>query len=300
MTDSTPTTDAIRGCWAALATPLADDGAVALGRMVRHAQGLLGSGCDGAVLFGTTGEGTSFSAAERLAAIEELLAAGVPAARIALGAGFPAVPDSVSLIRAGLGLGLTQFLVLPPYFFRDATAEGIEDAFAAIIDGVADTRLRVTLYNIPQVSGVAVPPDVAARLRARYGRVLAGVKDSTGEFAQFRAFRAACPDLAVTVGNEADIARALTEGGAGTICGMANVVPGLVRAMFGDPAAACPIREALTHMQGAFVPTLKTILAAQTGNAGWRNVRAPLRPGDAAMGERIAAALRGLGVSKAA
>lgn len=111
-------------------------------------------------------------------------------------------------------------LVLPPYFDRNVTPDGIEDAFAAIIDGVADERLRAYLYHIPQVSGVAIPTGVAASLRKRYGKVIAGLKDSSGDFKQFQAFRAAAPELAITVGNEADIARAMAAGGAGTICGM--------------------------------------------------------------------------------
>ena len=109
--------------------------------------------------------------------------------------------------------------------------EGIEDAFAAIIDGVADDRLRAYLYHIPQVSGVAIPTGVAANLRKRYGKVVAGLKDSSGDFKQFQAFRAAAPELAITVGNEVDITRAIAAGGAGTICGMANIVPELVKAM---------------------------------------------------------------------
>ena len=116
-------------------------------------------------------------------------------------------------------------LALPPYFYRDVTEDGLVDAYASLLDQVGDDRLRLTLYNIPQVSGVRVPPGVAARLRARYGRVVAGVKDSSADFAQFRGFRAAAPELAVSVGNEPDIGRALAEGGAGTICGMGNVAP---------------------------------------------------------------------------
>ena len=130
-----------------------------------------------------------------------------------------------------LGLGLRHVLYLPPYFDRSVTPEGIEDAFAAIFDGVADDRLRASLYHIPQVSGVAIPAGVAANLRKRYGKMVAGLKDSSGDFKQFQAFRAAAPDLAITVGNEADITRAIAAGGAGTICGMANIVPELVKAM---------------------------------------------------------------------
>lgn len=285
-------TDRIEGLWAALATPLDEQGAVDRPIFARHARWLLDQGCDGVVPFGTTGEGTSFTAAERLEAVEALMQAGVTADQICLGVGYPAIGDTVALSRSALGLGIRNVLALPPYFFRDADEAGLTDAFSEIVDGVGDDRLRLTLYHIPQVSGVAVPPGTLAALRARYGAVLAGLKDSSADFAQFQAFRAAAPEAAITVGNECDIGRARAEGGTGTICGMVNAVPELVRAMFTDaPDAATRMKSAVALMQGPFVPLLRAILAAQTGHAGWLRCRAPLRAIDAAAGRRVADAL---------
>lgn len=283
----------IEGLWVALATPLTADGAVDHALLVRHVAALRTQGCDGFVLFGTTGEGPSFSAAERLAALEAVLASGIEADRLCLSTGAPAIPDAIALTKSMLGLGLRHALVLPPFYFPDVPAPGLIDAFARIIDGVGDDRLRVTLYHIPQTSGVGVPPGVLAALRKRYGVRVAGLKDSTGDFAQFRAFRAACPDVGILVGNEADIAAALAEGGTGTICGMANAVPLLVRAMFG----AAPPTERMTRaiaqvLPGGFIPRLKGALADLTGEPGWNRLRPPLLPVDAAIGRDVAAALR--------
>lgn len=293
-------TDSIQGFWVATATPLDAAGNVDHAHFVRHAQWLFDQGADGIVPFGTTGEGTSFSAAERLDAIQALLAAGIDPARISLGTGCPAITDSVALTKGALALGLHHVLILPPYFYRDADAHGIEDAFAAILDGVNDDRLRATLYHIPQVSGVPVPPAALANLRARYGRIVAGVKDSSADFAQFQAFRAAAPDVSVTIGNEADIARALAEGGAGTICGMANIAPAQVAALFKSPEAAGPMKQAIALMSGPFCPALKSALAALTGEASWSRVRAPLRPAPTTIGTAIADGLRALSLPKAA
>ena len=272
-------TEAIRGFWVASATPLAGNGNVDSAKLAAHAKQLFSKGVDGVVLFGTTGEGTSFNVAERVATIDAVLKAGVPAERIGVGGGFPAISDSIALTRAALGLGLRHVLVLPPYFDRSVTAEGIEDAFAAIIDGVADDRLRAYLYHIPQISGVAIPTTVAANLRKRYGNVVAGLKDSSGDFKQFQAFRAAAPELAITVGNETDIARAIAGGGAGTICGMANIAPELVKAMIDGKDVEARMQAAVDIVvkSQSFLTTLKAILAAQTGDAGWLRVRPPLR-----------------------
>ena len=292
--------DGISGLWVALATPLGADGLVDHGALVRHSRAMMDEGCVGLVPFGTTGEGTSFSAGERLGAVEALLKAGIAPGAICLGTGCPAITDTIAMTKGALALGLRHVLVLPPYFYRDADDQGIEEAFAAIVDGVGDERLRLNLYHIPQVAGVGVPAAAVGHLRARYGAVLAGVKDSSADFAQFRAFRAAAPDVPVVVGNEADIGRAVAEGGAGTICGMVNVAPGLVRAMFSDAAAAGPMKAAIALMQGPFVPTLRSILAAQSGDAGWLRCRAPLRAADVSVGQRIAAGLAALAAAKAA
>lgn len=292
--------DVISGFWVAVATPLTADDRVDHALLAAHGAWLFEHGVDGLVLFGTTGEGTSFSARERLDTVTALLRHGIAPERLALGAGFPAVPDSIALAQDALALGLQHVLILPPYFYHDVEAAGLEAAFAAIIDGVADDRLRATLYHIPQVCGVAIPPGVLAGLRRRFGVMLAGVKDSSGSFEHFRAFRAAAPDVSVTIGNEADIGRALAEGGQGTICGMANLVPGLVGAMFNDPAAAKPMQEAIALMQGPFVPTLKAALANLTNEPGWARTRAPLQPGSAADGARVAKGLRNLGQNVAA
>ena len=272
-------TEAIRGFWVASATPLAADGSVDSAKLAAHARQLFGKGVDGVVLFGTTGEGTSFSVSERVATIEAVLKAGVPAERIGVGGGFPAITDGIALTRAVLGLGLRHVLYLPPYFDRSVTPEGLEDTFAAIFDGVADDRLRAYLYHIPQVSGVAIPTTVAAGLRKRYGKVFAGLKDSSGDFKQFQAFRAAAPELAITVGNEADITRAMAAGGAGTICGMANVVPELVKGMVDGKDVEARMQAAVDVVlkTPSFLTALKAILAAQTGDAAWLRVRPPFR-----------------------
>jgi 4-hydroxy-tetrahydrodipicolinate synthase len=282
--------EAITGLWAAATTPFDATGTIDHAALARHAQRLLRWGCDGLVLFGSSGEGPSFSIAERLAAAEAVLRAGVAPDRLGLGTGCPAITDSIALTKGMLALGITRTLLLPPYYFAGVTPEGIEDAFAAVLDGVADDRLSACLYNIPQVCGVPVPAVTLGRLRARYGATVSGVKDSSGDFASFLAFRAAAPDAASLVGAEVLLGRAIAAGGKGTICGMANLVPGLVRRLFDDPSAQPAIEQACGPIDS--IQTLKAVVAALTGEPIWRNVRPPLRATDAAIGARIAAMLQ--------
>lgn len=288
--------DAITGLWAAATTPTDSAGTIDHAVLARHAQRLIHDDCNGLVLFGSCGEGPSFSINERLGAAEAVLRAGVDPAHLAVGTGCPAIADTVALTKGMLGLGITRSLLLPPYYFAGVTPEGIEDSFAAIIDRVADSRLSVCLYHIPQVCGVPVPAVVLGRLRNRYGATISGVKDSSGDFAGFLAFRAAAPDVASLVGDERLIVRALAAGGQGTICGMANLVPGLLRRLLQDASAQPAIEQACAPIDG--IPTLKAVLAAMTGEPIWCNVRPPLRAADAAAGARIAAMLETLGRRK--
>lgn len=292
--------DRITGLWAAMATPLDATGAVDHAALARHGKWLIEQGCDGLVPFGTTGEGPSFSGTERLAAAEALLKAGIEAGRIALGTGCPAVPDTIALTRGAMALGMTHALVLPPYFFRDAPPDGIEDAFAAIIDGVGSDRFRLTAYHIPQVSGVAVPARGLGRLRARYGTIMAGVKDSTGDWNSFLAFRREAPDIGTLVGAETLIHRALAAGGTGTICGMVNLVPALVRNMFAHADATTTMQAACDLIEQPFIGVLKAALASLSGDPTWRAVRTPLHPADPNTGARVAAGLNALAAVKAA
>jgi 4-hydroxy-tetrahydrodipicolinate synthase len=279
----------ISGLWAASATPFAPDGSVDHAALAAHAARLIRRGCDGVVLFGTSGEGPSLSIAQRLAAVEAVLRADVPAAKLALGTGCPAVVDTIAMTKAVLALGVFRVLVLPPFYFAAPPDQGVEDAFSDVFDGVADDRLSACLYHIPQVSGVGVPAAVLGRLRERYGKVVAGVKDSTGNFEDFMAFRRHAPDVPALVGAEVLIARALAQGGAGTICGMANLVPGLVRRMFQGSDAEAEMREACGPIDG--IPMMKAALAEMTGEAIWYRVRPPLRPADEAAARRAAVVL---------
>jgi 4-hydroxy-tetrahydrodipicolinate synthase len=283
---------AITGLWAAATTPFDAAGTIDHGALARHADRLLRAGCDGLVLFGSSGEGPSLSMAERLAAAEAVLRAGIAPNRLALGTGSPAIPDTVTLTKGMLALGITRSLLLPPFYFAGVSPQGIEDAFAAVFDAVADPRLSACLYHIPQVSGVPVPPAVLGRLRARYGAIVSGVKDSSGDFSGFLAFRAAAPDVASLVGAEVLITRALAAGGQGTICGMANLAPTLLRRLFHEPGAQTAVEQACAAVHS--IPLLKATLAAMTGEPVWRGVRPPLRAAEATAGARIAAVLEAL------
>src|SRR5438874_6320641 len=183
MMDASP----IRGLWCATLTPLGPEGAIDHARMAAHIRALFSQGVEGVAPFGTTGEGPSFSVAERRAGLDAMIAAGIKPSQLIPGTGCAAFADTVALTRHAVQIGCSRCLVLPPFFFKELADEAVYGFFAALIDAVADPRLSLYLYHIPQFSGVSIRAGVVARLAADFPRVVAGVKDSGGDFAHTKA-----------------------------------------------------------------------------------------------------------------
>ncbi len=293
----------LQGLWCATLSPLDAMGALDAARLAAHAQRLFAAGVDGIAPFGTTGEGQSFSVAERRAGLEALLGAGIAPQCILAATGCAALPDAIELTRHAVSAGCAGALVLPPFFFKDVSDEGIYAAYAKLIDDVADDRLRLYLYHIPQVSGVGVSVPMLSRLAAAYPVIVAGVKDSSGNFDNSRALVAALPRLSIFVGHEPHLPALRKLGGAGTICGMANLYPGLLRRLY-DRSLEPNSGDELTLIErflAAIAPfpifgALKSLQAELTGDASWRALRAPLLPLSTADAQALHQAVAGTGI----
>jgi 4-hydroxy-tetrahydrodipicolinate synthase len=272
----------IHGLWCATLTPVTADGAIDHPRFAAHAHSLFAQGVAGIAPFGTTGEGQSFSVDERRAGLDALLAAAVPAARIVAGTGCASLTETVALTRHAVAAGCTACLVLPPFFWKDASDEGLFTWYARLIDGVSDPRLRILLYHLPQVSAVPLSVDLVARLAAAFPGVIAGIKDSEGNWEHTFALLTRVPQLTIVIGHEPHLPKLMRAGGAGTICGVANVYPGLVRALMSagvtrdDEARIAKFIE-IAFMQ-PFLAGFKSMVADRMGDPGWLNVRPPLVP----------------------
>lgn len=293
------------GIWAAVLTPCDAAGAVDVRRWVEHARRLLAQGCHGLALFGTTSETQAYSVAERQAALEAAVTAGLTPAQLMVGVGCCARSDTVALARHALGLGLTRLLMLPPFFYKNSTDEGLYRAFAEAIDGTADPRAEVLLYHFPQVSGVPVTRGVIERLVAAYPAQVRGLKDSSGDLAHTLDLIAAFPDLAIFAGADNHLLDVLTAGGAGTISAAANLNAPASRSVHdafraGERAAAeagmALVRDVRATLQRRpLIPALKAIIATTSGDPAWRRVRPPLVELDGAATQALLAELAAAG-----
>lgn len=272
------------GIWPALLTPLSAGLDIDHVRFAAHARALIDAGCGGVTPFGTTGEGPSFSVDERRAAIDALVEGGVPGARILVSTSCAALPDTLALTRHALAVGAWGCLMLPPFFLKGVSDEGIVDAYRYVIDRAADPRLRIMLYHIPQVAGLGLSHAVIRRLVELYPDTIVGIKDSQCERAHSLALADAfMPGLTVHVGNEPDLPALGRRGSTGAVSGLANFMPRLVGRLVGQPDAPrtaddlARVQRLLDVLGGyALIPALKGVMARLSGDAGWLRVRAPL------------------------
>ncbi len=274
----------LRGIWPALLTPLNAALGIDHARFSGHAHALLAAGCGGVTPFGTTGEGPSFSLAERVDAVGALVEHGVPASQILVSTSCAALPDTLALTRHALRIGAHGCLMLPPFYLKGVPDQGVIDAYRYVIDGAADARLRLYLYHIPQVAGVGLSQHVIHTLKQLYPQTIVGIKDSAGDLRHSLALADAfMPRVMVYVGNELDLRELGRRGSTGAVSGLANFMPRRVHRLVTQPDAAGTAadlertRQVLARLNAhALIPALKGIMAGLTQEPAWLRVRPPL------------------------
>lgn len=279
-----------RGVNCATLTPMGEAGGAELDLLAEHCRWLLDSGCDGIVLLGTTGEANSFTVAERQAILEGVLARGIAAARLIVGTGCCAAGDTVALTKHALASGVARVLMLPPFYYKNVAERGVIEAYSRTIDAVGDPTLRLYLYQIPQLTGVPLGAAVIEALAEAYPGILAGVKDSSGDWGGIAALCARFgKTIDVLAGSERYLIAALRAGASGCVTATANAHPAFICKLYRERESehADTLQEEVAAARAALeaypmIAALKEITAQRTGDARWRTLRPPLVPLDAA------------------
>lgn len=255
-------------------------------RLARHCRWLLDNDV-GLAVFGTNSEANSMSVAEKLDLLDQLVAAGIPPARMMPGTGCCALTDSVELTRHAARLGCSGVLMLPPFYYKGVSDDGLFRSYAEIIERVGDERLRVYLYHIPPVSQVPISLGLIERLLKTYPGTIAGIKDSSGDWSNTQAMleRFQPQGFDVFAGSETFLLATLRGGGAGCISATANVNPGAIARLAStwQQADADQQQAALDAVRKVFqsmpmIPALKAAVAHYSGDPSWGMVRPPLVP----------------------
>jgi 4-hydroxy-tetrahydrodipicolinate synthase len=274
----------IAGVLSPVVTPFKSDLSPDPERFVRHCRWLLSQNV-GLAVFGTNSEANSLSLEERIELLDRLIGAGVDPARMMPGTGCCALSESVRLTRHAVRLGCAGVLMLPPFYYKGVSDDGLFRNFAEVIERVGEARLRVYLYHIPPVAQVPITLGLVERLLKAYPAQTAGMKDSSGDWSNTKAFldAFATSGFDVFAGSETFLLQNMRHGGAGCISATANVHPGPIARLFDSwQAADADARQShLDEIRDVFqkfamIPALKAAIAHYGGDASWATVRPPL------------------------
>jgi 4-hydroxy-tetrahydrodipicolinate synthase len=273
------TTPTLHGVIAAIATAIDRDGEPDCARSVALARFLLGNGCDGLNVLGTTGEATSLSLDQRRRVMSAYAAGGVPLDRMMVGTGAAASADAIALTRHAAELGFAGALVLPPFYYKGVPDDGLVAYMDALVTATAARPIPIYLYHFPAQSGLPWHVGLIRRLLDTFGERIVGLKDSSGDMNYARAAAAIAPRFKVFPSTEAALPQARSGPFAGCISATANLNADLCARAYrsGDMAAldeAVAIRKLFDGKQ--LVPGVKALLAHIHDDAEWARVAPPL------------------------
>jgi len=277
-------TQRIAGVLSPVVTPFKADLSPDPERFVRQCRWLLSQNV-GLAVFGTNSEANSLSVEEKIELLDRLVGSGLDPARMMPGTGHCALPDSVRLTAHAVKLGCGGVLMLPPFYYKGVSDDGLFRSFAEVIERVGESRLRVYVYHIPPVSQVPITLGLVERLLKAYPAQTAGMKDSGGDWKNTQAFLDAFAKSGFDVfaGSETFLLQNMRGGGAGCISATANVHPGPIARLYDTWRAADAERQQarLDEIRAVFasfpmIPALKAAIAHYGGDASWSTVRPPL------------------------
>ncbi|MDX2159595.1 MAG: dihydrodipicolinate synthase family protein [Hyphomicrobiaceae bacterium] len=270
------------GVIAPVVTPFGEDGAPDADRFIEHCEWLLDDGCTGLAPFGTTSEGNSIGIDEKMELLEELVDADIDPKKLMPGTGSCSVADAIIMTEQAVELGCGGVLMLPPFYYKNPSEEGLFRFFAEVIEEVADDALRIYLYHIPPVAQVGFPLSLIARLRKEFPEIVVGLKDSSGDWANTKAILDANPGFEVFPGSEVFLLDGLRNGAAGCISATANVAARSIRRLYDNwqSGGADEIQAEVTALRKAIqaypmIPVLKALIAHYREDAAWAEVRPP-------------------------
>lgn len=277
-------TERIKGVLAPVLTPFKAGYEPDLRRFVGHCRWLLANDVSLAI-FGTNSEGNSLSEEERTGLLEGLIDAGIDPTRMMPGTGCCSLTETVRLTSRAVSLGCAGVLLLPPFYYKGVTDEGLYRSISETIERVGDARLRVYLYHIPPVSQVGISLGLIERLLKAYPNAIAGMKDSSGDWNNTKAVldQFSNAGFDVFVGSETFLLANMRNGGVGAISATANVNPAKIAALYREWSSsdADAIQGRLDTVRKIFakypmIAAMKRAVAQWTGDEDWSRVRPPL------------------------
>lgn len=297
-------TQRIRGVLSPVVTPFKADLSPDKERFIGHCQWLLSQNC-GLAVFGTNSEANSLGMEERATLLDALIAAGLDASRMMPGTGCCSLTETVKLTSQAVKHGCAGVLMLPPFYYKGVSDEGLYRHFSEVVQRVGDSRLKIYLYHIPPVAVVGITPKLVERLLKAYPNAIAGMKDSSGDWNNTKTFLDAFAKSGFDIfpGSESFLLAGLRAGGAGCISATANVNPGAIAKLCDEwkNADADDQQKRLDVVRDAFgkkylmIGALKQGIAIYANDPAWAKVRPPLVELTADQAKSLEAELKAIG-----
>ena len=269
-------------------TPFNDDLNLAPDLYVSHAHWLLDQGIHYISPFGTTGEALSVSLKERMEALDILIKGGIDPGVLMPGTGLCNLEETMTLCRHAMDYGCAAVMTLPPFFYKNASDDGLYAYFVQLIETMNRDDLKICMYHIPPLAGIGFTPDLAGRLARNFPEIIVAYKDSSGDFENTKKVIEAAPGIAVFPGSETFLRAGMENGGVGCISATCNVNPAGIRNVFDVITGAKdgnldPLNNEMKtfrkHLENyGPIPAMKGLLAEKRGDSRWRNVRPPILP----------------------
>ena len=288
----------MQGVIAAVPTPIGADRAPIKELFLEHCQWALNNGCDDLNILGSTGEANSFDTEARRA-VMSWAAGGLPKDRLMVGTGTPSLDKTIALTKHADDLGYGVALVLPPYYYKPVTDEGLADWYMALHDALGGRRIQVYFYNFPQMTGFGIPVGVIADLARQAPARFTGIKDSSGDLDYCRSILAINAALRVFPSSETALGSAHADGFAGCISASVNITAPLAAQIWAQrqspPADLCAeiARQRGVIAGPTLIANIKSLVADRTEDTRWRAVLPPFRLLPEARGQELKTALKG-------
>ncbi|MGI9353766.1 MAG: dihydrodipicolinate synthase family protein [Rhizobiaceae bacterium] len=270
----------MRGVIAAVPTPFDANGVPQRKPFIEHCQWALNNGCDGLNILGSTGEANSISNENRIS-IMQWAASDLETSKLMVGTGTPSLDDTIELTKRADHLGYQIALVLPPYYYKPLSDEGLIGWYAALDNALTDRAIGIYFYNFPQMTGISIPIDVVAALAKSAPKRFTGIKDSSGDLDYCRSILKASPTLSVFPSSETSLAEAKESGFAGCISATVNITAALCAEVWANRDN--PDQETLKIIgkqradivEAGLVPAIKQLVSHRSGNTIWKNCLPP-------------------------
>lgn len=284
-------------------TPFNSDGSPNAKKLLRQCQWLQSHDV-GQAVFGTNSEANSMSANQKITVLQELFDGGLNPNNVMPGTGACSVDDTVRMTRAAVNAGCPGVLMLPPFYYKDVSDDGLFAFYADVIEKIADSKLKIYVYNIPPVTKIGLSLSLLERLVKTYPTTVIGMKDSSGDWPYTESVIKALAGAGFRVyaGSEVFLLRTLKAGGVGCISATANVNPKAIAqlaAHWQDPGADA-LQESLSAVRAIFaqfpmIPGMKAAVAHYSGDPAWLSVRPPLLSLDAEQQNKLITELQKTG-----